>query len=617
MPAGTRAPQSAVERIRASQRSSQANKRCADCIERGPTYICLDFHTFVCQTCSGIHREFGHKIKGISLSEWTIGEVDAIEKGGNERAAQTWLARWTSSEFEEPDNSDMDRVREFIKSKYVDKRWFSQQPRREVAGATAPSQQEAAAVVKPPAQSVAAPSPPPTAPAVVLVKQVPIGDLLSDGCDPVFDAPPPSAPKAPQPSTQEALIKPALATSVPQLPSDANAGWTADFGSVPPGKIGGPADGLIDLNIVDTAAQDAATAGGLLMGDVGFGASWDTPCMVSSPIKAAPLVGFQEDNDGDPMAKSPVAEPAEEPAPLAADPPMSIEPDSAPQHQDEAELPPCAARDTAEGGMATLGDQLREAVLSGNTGDLNKLFQQCSQQQPQRKRPADLESRFAAFAAFDELGPGGGGGGPAAAASTAPSAAQDVASAVATTGPQQFFIGGDDTPYSPPKHGGDFFFNSPTKGVASSGLPKQLTAAAPTTKVEAGAPMTPEQLAQLQQLEQLMPKKLGMMSPQQLEQLNPQELLQMQMMISRALQVRSQGPPQPQQPQQPNAAWMPKLGDTSASGVVPVAGAGAAGGAASAPFDAIAEPEAPPKEFGDLIAEFQKKNPIAGFGAKG
>ena len=60
----------------------QANKRCADCPERGPTYVCLglvtyilfyrpvrrpvdqltnckglDFQIFVCQSCGGLHRE--------------------------------------------------------------------------------------------------------------------------------------------------------------------------------------------------------------------------------------------------------------------------------------------------------------------------------------------------------------------------------------------------------------------------------------------------------------------------------------------------------------------------------------------------------------------------------
>lgn len=37
-------------------------------------------------TCSGLHREFQHKCKGISMSKWTAEEVKAIEAGGNLKA---------------------------------------------------------------------------------------------------------------------------------------------------------------------------------------------------------------------------------------------------------------------------------------------------------------------------------------------------------------------------------------------------------------------------------------------------------------------------------------------------------------------------------------------------
>ena len=47
------------------------NKRCADCKERGPQYLCLNFNTFVCTTCSGVHREFNFRVKGISMSTFT------------------------------------------------------------------------------------------------------------------------------------------------------------------------------------------------------------------------------------------------------------------------------------------------------------------------------------------------------------------------------------------------------------------------------------------------------------------------------------------------------------------------------------------------------------------
>lgn len=30
------------------------NKRCMDCLEKGPIYLCGTFGTFVCTTCAGV-----------------------------------------------------------------------------------------------------------------------------------------------------------------------------------------------------------------------------------------------------------------------------------------------------------------------------------------------------------------------------------------------------------------------------------------------------------------------------------------------------------------------------------------------------------------------------------
>lgn len=168
---------SMVERLRAFQRSNQANKRCANCPERGPTYICLDFQTFVCQTCSGLHREFGHKIKSISLSEWTSFEVEHLEAGGNERAALMWMNRWSEAEFPEPDSSNMDALRVFIKMKFVEKRWF--RPMQRIVNAAAAAAAAAASapveVGQPPAAPATETKPP------VKLAAPGVADLLSDG----------------------------------------------------------------------------------------------------------------------------------------------------------------------------------------------------------------------------------------------------------------------------------------------------------------------------------------------------------------------------------------------------------------------------------------------------
>ncbi|EER09618.1 Stromal membrane-associated protein, putative [Perkinsus marinus ATCC 50983] len=122
-----------VDRIKAFQKSDKANRHCADCGELGPTYICTDFGTFVCTECAGIHRELTHKVKGISVSKWTQQEVEHLEAHGNTRDREIYMANYRPGiDLAEPNNQDRQRLREFMKLKYVDKRWAASQSDRAV-----------------------------------------------------------------------------------------------------------------------------------------------------------------------------------------------------------------------------------------------------------------------------------------------------------------------------------------------------------------------------------------------------------------------------------------------------------------------------------------------------
>eukprot|EP00211_Chloroparvula_japonica_P001596 CAMPEP_0119123694 /NCGR_PEP_ID=MMETSP1310-20130426/3560_1 /TAXON_ID=464262 /ORGANISM="Genus nov. species nov., Strain RCC2339" /LENGTH=545 /DNA_ID=CAMNT_0007113551 /DNA_START=94 /DNA_END=1731 /DNA_ORIENTATION=+ len=100
------------------------NKRCMDCTERGPFNVCLTFGTFICSTCSGVHREFGHRVKSISMALFKPHEMEIMEKGGNDRARAIYLARWDERKYPEPKSGDVSRIREFIRQKYVDKIFY-------------------------------------------------------------------------------------------------------------------------------------------------------------------------------------------------------------------------------------------------------------------------------------------------------------------------------------------------------------------------------------------------------------------------------------------------------------------------------------------------------------
>lgn len=100
--------------------SLPANKRCMDCTERGPFNVCLDFGTFICLTCMGIHREFSHRVKSVSMSTFKPEEMEIMRKGGNQAARDLYLAKWTSKDFPEPESGDLERIRQFIKAKQTE-----------------------------------------------------------------------------------------------------------------------------------------------------------------------------------------------------------------------------------------------------------------------------------------------------------------------------------------------------------------------------------------------------------------------------------------------------------------------------------------------------------------
>jgi hypothetical protein len=51
---------------------------------QGPQYVVPAFSVFVCSSCSGVHRQFGHRVKGISLCTFTSEEIESLKSGGND-----------------------------------------------------------------------------------------------------------------------------------------------------------------------------------------------------------------------------------------------------------------------------------------------------------------------------------------------------------------------------------------------------------------------------------------------------------------------------------------------------------------------------------------------------
>ncbi|KAE8688134.1 hypothetical protein F3Y22_tig00111000pilonHSYRG00278 [Hibiscus syriacus] len=82
------------ERIIRGLLKQQENRRCINCNSLGPQYVCTNFWTFVCTNCSGIHREFTHRVKSVSMAKFTSQEVVALQEGGNQHAKEIYFKEW-------------------------------------------------------------------------------------------------------------------------------------------------------------------------------------------------------------------------------------------------------------------------------------------------------------------------------------------------------------------------------------------------------------------------------------------------------------------------------------------------------------------------------------------
>ena len=59
-------------------------------------YCVMVFGVFVCSACAGIHREFSHKVKGISMCVFTDAELKELTDNGNLVSKRTPLKRRAS-----------------------------------------------------------------------------------------------------------------------------------------------------------------------------------------------------------------------------------------------------------------------------------------------------------------------------------------------------------------------------------------------------------------------------------------------------------------------------------------------------------------------------------------
>lgn len=239
-----------------------------------------------------------------------------MEEGGNEVAALKFLNRWSQQIYPEPAIGNLEGLREFIRLKYVERRWFRplSASKTPAPATTTTTQVPAAAASAPTARAF------PACPAAQAELAVPgkaeTFDLLSG--------------LSPQPAihAQELAELPSLLIQevFPSVPDT----WSANFAEHAP-EVATACSGLetLDFNL---EAMDATS---------------------TSPVVEEKLA---------------------------------------------AEAVPTSSSEAEE--SISLGERLRQAVLSGRQEDMREVFEYCSKPSPKQVAHSD---RLAAFAAFDAL----------------------------------------------------------------------------------------------------------------------------------------------------------------------------------------------------------------------
>ncbi|KAE8723044.1 putative ADP-ribosylation factor GTPase-activating protein AGD5 [Hibiscus syriacus] len=96
------------------------NRECADCKTKGPRWASVNLGIFICMQCSGVHRSLGvhiSKVRSATLDTWLPEQVSFIQCMGNEKSNTYW-------EAELPPKYNRIGIENFIRAKYVEKRWI-------------------------------------------------------------------------------------------------------------------------------------------------------------------------------------------------------------------------------------------------------------------------------------------------------------------------------------------------------------------------------------------------------------------------------------------------------------------------------------------------------------
>jgi stromal membrane-associated protein len=116
-------PEKVQERIFEVLLNKEENRTCADCNNKGPRWVSLDFGVFICMNCAGHHRNLGPsitRVRSVKLDAWRQEWVNIMENVGNVKGNDFY--EYSMPRGKKPDPSwQTNDIRKFIGDKYVKK----------------------------------------------------------------------------------------------------------------------------------------------------------------------------------------------------------------------------------------------------------------------------------------------------------------------------------------------------------------------------------------------------------------------------------------------------------------------------------------------------------------